>query len=742
MTKARTEGAPPGVERQSNRVLCLRTNMSGIGWFLGEAGRNALLHGRARQVTVNLVKLRPTDREPILEIIDDGVGMDADDRWRFMRLGYSKTGNGTGVRETAATIAQMLEVHTVATDESTVAWRVKMPLLQFLFEVQENRWAGDWERVPRLASRLPPSLEHGTMLVLSDFRTPDVSAVRNDRDVPLAELLAHLRPTAAQINEDTMRARIPVFFPPDDARLFVVNGKRIQPRPYEGYVLWKEADVEKPGLGAVGGEIRLADTARGAWLMMGGSTRTVPLPVFLFDMNDHNPDLLKRVPVIYNEKRLTGRLCIGALDRFPTRDREHLMADFYTSSTAHVAVDELVRIGAKMAERMREYESQPQNALADNLISEMVARLHEAQGIEPGVEQTGEKRGTGTSVEAETVAGPLPRLEVAPAQIRFEPWDGGALRDTTTVAVINPLPDEEFEWQDLEGLGLVETARGAENSIRAIRRPGVHLVIVRSCVHPSREATVQVEVRQSETTPVTPDIFCLLPTSTTVQVGQERLVRIRYEGGTSGKYEWRVEPLMRKTEALCRLVHQPGGREVKFVALREGRYLITCVDRENPARTASCRVEALARPAGPRPITCPPGMVGGGDTAVVLGNVGTGSSADAARKSFVKGETLHYRFAGREWLFAVNSDESLSEPFQVEPGNRRVLVSSRVLGRFHDPEAQRRHVWSCVADGVACIMLHEGALVAEDHISFAELVGDILEQLMATKTANGTVKKK
>ncbi len=744
----RREAVVPDDRQQSNPILDFRTNMAGIGWFLWESGRNSIHHGSAKQVTVNLGKVRLSDAEPVLEVIDDGVGMDADGRWRFIRWGYSLTGNGTGVRETAMTIAQTLEVHTVTADEPTVAWRIKLPLVQFLVDVKANQWKGEWEKVPRSESRLPPSFSHGTMIVLSDFRAPDIHALRRVRRITAREILEHLRPTLSQITEENIRSRIPTGFPPDEARLFVVNGRRIQPKAIEGFLLWKEAVHEKPGLGSVSGEVRFAEGTSGNWLMIGGSTATIPLATFLNDMREPNPELAKRVRAILREKRLTGHIRLGVLDDFPTKDREHMLADFYTSASAQVAVDELDRIAGKMEERMREYDAQPHSQLTEGLIAEFVARMHDAQGIKPQTEQSGVKRGPGTPTTTtsggeDVVTGPLPRLIVEPAQLKLEPWDGGDARDSATAIVTNPLPGEEFDWQDIEGLGLLRTAVGNLNTVQAPRQQGIHLVVVRSRLHPTREATVQVEVRQSEDAPTAPDIFSVIPSSTTVHTGQERYVRIRSEGGTSGKYEWKVEPEMRKGERACRLIEQPGGREVKFVAYIEGRYMITCVDRENPGRRTLCKVEVLARASAVPPTSCPPGTVSGGvgdGTVVTSGGVGTGSDAGDTRTGVVTGHVLHYRHGDTDWTFTLHADASISEPFYVEPENRRIFIGDLVLGRFDDPEAQRRHIASCTSDGIACVLLHEGALPAEDHVAYAQLVGDILDKVMPKKTGNGNKK--
>lgn len=710
---------------QTNPLLFFRTNLAGIGWFLYEAIRNCFLHGKAREVVINIEKIRPTDPEPELQIIDDGLGIAQEGRWRMVRLGYSDTGNGTGVRETAMTLAQMLEVHTVSADEPTRAWRIRLPLVQFFLEVQRDQFRLDWEEVPREDSRLPPGYRHGTMVILSDFRTPSSRNVRE------------LRGTLTQITEENIRSRIPQVFPPDEASRCTVNGKRIPRKPFEGFLLWKEPPADKPGLGVVSGEVRLAETASGSWLLIGGTTATVPFPKFIEGMRVHNPELARGISRLFFDKRLTGIIRMGVLEQFPTRDRENLLAEFYVSAEARMVTDELARIAERMTERLRDYEAQPRSHVTQGLIAELVARAHEAQGIKPGSAPSGQTQAAGTPGAVPTA--PPPPLVVSPSRLNLEPWDGRNERDTVTVVVKNSLPGETFSWEDPEHVGLVAKIDGVLTTIQSVRRQGVYLLIVQSRLHETRNATISVAVRPAEEPVPGPQVFSLIPMSTSVEEGQERVIRVRSEADTSGDYEWQVEPEKRDGERIARVTVQPGGREARFVGYESGRYVVTCLDRRDPTKTARSRIEVRARVVDDTggPTACPPGGLPGGDVLVTTPG-GTGS-AEEPRPSPVTESLLHYRHAGTEWVFRISADPTITDTFHVEPVNRRIFIGDAGLSRFDEGEAQRRHVVACTAEGVTAIFHHEDVIAAEDYASVAQITSEVLDLMMprTKKAENG-----
>lgn len=739
----------------SNPLSFLRTNMGGIWWFLRETGRNAINHGKAQNIAVRIYKVRPTDPEPILEILDDGIGMGEDARWLFHAIGWSNEGNGTGARKTAVMLGQRLEVHTVHVDEPTVAWRTVMPLLQFVIDVHMDRSAVVWEKVSRKESRLPESHSHGTLLILSDFRAPKVQNLNKLwKNWPPRLDTFEWRSTVDQITEEKAREHIAhEFRRPSQARLFVVNGTRIKPRPLAGLLVWPESEAKikrvktSPGLGEISGEIRLAPTSSETWLDIGGSTTTMSMRTFLTDLRVHNQELSRQVPAVWFDKRLIGYLQIGALENsWATEDREHLVHDFYVSAEARMLVDELVAIGGVVAEKVREIESQPQSDVAESLLAEVLATMHASQGIKPTAVSDGTREGPGASGGAVPVP-PPPRLMVDPSQIKLELWDGGPHRDAAIVAVRNAMPDEEFEWRDLDRAGLFEPgATGNQITVRAARRKGVYLIAVASKQYPTRERTLRVEVSTNEEVGPAPkvDEFSLIPRGTSTVVGERRLIRVRAQGTSSGQYDWQVAPATDKKERIAEIAVRPGGREVEFVGFRHGYYEVICTDVKDRSLVARSRVQVLARieeeDDGGDDVVCGVPYEGGGIMPI---EGGTGDDS-RERGSHMAGQPFTFVFRGTTWQFTARTDASVTDPFYVDQHNRRILVSSGVLMRFVEKEARMRHMVSCVADGIASLLFAEHVLIPEDHAGFTELMKTILDIALpqSKEVGNGNGGKK
>lgn len=688
---------------------------AGLAWFITEAGRNALVHGKAAQVRLTVGRLRPEDPEPVLEILDDGQGMDKTARTNAgQRLGMSSIGtNGAGLRLTASTLAQYLQFHTVTEEEPEVVYTITLPIIQFVCEVCAGTWRGEWERVPRNRSRFPRELRHGTLVVLYDFRAAD------PRD-PLDTRL--LRGTRAQITASNMVRHITRMFPPDQSRLFSVNGTRVQPKPYEGNLLWKQTVATRSGIGKLSGEIRLPETASAAWMLIGGTTATIPMAEFIKDFEEHNEELAAKIPPVFRDKRLTGIVRLEVLERFPTPDRAHLLSPFYTGEEGVVVVDELVRIGDKVTAALREYDDAPHSHVTESLLAELIANLNASQGITPG-SAPGDGPGPGPAPT------PVPVLRVEPPSLHLDPWKGTGKRDESQVAVQNPLPDEGFTWEVMGDPDILAQTAGVQVTVRAVSSVGTHLLKVSSTLHPRRTASVTVQVKHQIIIPDNADkTFLLVPLSTHVVVGQERRIQINKPGTTRPPYSWSVERAAGGKRGRARFEASSDGTYGSFLAQDPGAYTVSC-RCDKTGEVATCSVEVRVRAPETDPVPPPIPTPPAGDPP---GGPGTGDPV-RERPSHLTGLLLRFRFRGEIHEFRLQADATLRDPFFVDPDNAMVRVSDRVLGRFEAPEAQRRHVASCASDGIGLVFLDRGVLEHSDYGGFAELSLEILEHGMLRK---------
>lgn len=693
---------------------------AGLAWFIYEAGRNPFVHADARRVWFNTKRVR---NEPVLEVIDDGTGMDARGRQQAgQELGWSKEdkGIGTGVRQTAFTLARYLEFITVPKDEPRIAYRIKLPLARFLMGLYERTWKSTWDRVPREQTPFPESsdLPHGTMLLLSDFRSADPIDPENP---------AKMVSTASQITPENVIVALAKRFPPDMRRCMFVNGNPVPVKKFEGRILWREAPKTKPGLGIVSGEVGISETLDDTWLVLGGTTGTIPFANFLEGCRDHNPALAARIPRILRNRQLDGFVRIEVLERHPTAGRMKLRPHFYTSEAGQLVVDELIRIAAKVEEAHREYQDEPVSHVTDGLLDELVARVHAAKGIDPttapgGEPVPGEVPGTA----------PIPRLSVIPQRVRLELWDGKDERDSSIFVIVNPLPGETFEWDD-QGVGLLMRRQGAQIEARAIQKSGVYNIVVRSLIHPSRESSVTVTVKEPEEQVTGEDVFRVVPQATQIETGEEKTISVRSQGQSSGNYRWTVELESGGSAAkFVTLTVLPGSRQVRIVARRHGRYLVKCIDRENPDLVAVSRVEVLARRrTDDGPIVCGPPTAG--PTSVLVPGPGTGGEERPSKS----GRHLIYPFGGRVFRVGLRGDPLLREPLAVDLDNEEIVIADRVAARFEEPEARRRHVVATVTDGLLIFLMDQKVIGPEDHMAFVEVVDDMLTMNMLPRSDNG-----
>lgn len=746
-----------GKRSQNNPFLPLRRAQStaGLAWFIKEAGRNSILHGQASRVDIDLKRLGATDGEPSLICLDNGLGMDEEARDLCgCEFGWSPVSNGIGVREAAVTVAQRLEFQTVYKSEPNIVHSITIPTVKFIVDVNRALWKGKWQSSARNRGELfPKEYSHGTLVILSDFRNvdfsdPGLADIAQDVIGPISEETIKrikMKSTAHLISEERIRAIVAKELY-DLARFFVVNGKRIDSLKLDGYPLWdQKKPVEKPGLGQVSGDIRLSESGAGNLLVIGGTTATVPITNFLAGFFAHNPDLAAKIPLVFShEKRLTGYMRMRVLEKYPTTDRMQLLSSFYTSSEAHMVVEEMVRVGAKIDAKIEECNSRLPSKVTKGFIDEVVARLHDAQGVHLTFEKKEGQAGVvGGAIADEDKAAPVSRLQVSSNLIHLEPWDGGENRDSAKVQVLNPLPGEEFEWND-RGMGLLANRSGREAVIQAVKisggRGSVFLVDVVSKSNPAgRRTTITVDIRFKKTgKALSDDDFCLMPLATTVEVGQKRFIRVKHQGNSSGFYGWMLKSDQAVKDVGAHIEIQSGNMGVMFSAKRPGVYVIECEDKRNKGLVARSKIEARARriieddtPSAPVPPASGVEKIvvsAGGDGAVLV-QPPTGSTI------------LILKHNGHCRQIEVRPDAHLAEPWLIQPDRGLLAVSDRFLGLFDDTSAQRRHVLCCIVEGAAALFRRDGVLSAEDYVGEAQFIGEITRMFMAKKPDENKGKK-
>ncbi|MBI4280970.1 hypothetical protein HY628_02120 [Candidatus Uhrbacteria bacterium] len=683
---------------------------SGIAWFVVESARNSLQAG-ASKVCFDILR---GDGGPILKVLDDGTGMREQARLDFgLRYGFSpeKKGNGSGVRQTAVTVAQLLEAQTVPQDEPDVVYCITLPLERFFNEVAQNAWKGKWKRLPRRESNFPGDLAHGTLLMLSDFWVHDL----NERT------RKHSR--VGQVTEANLRNAISSKFIPDLARRLIINGKPFVHKPLDGFLLWLERGEANKSLGRISGEIRLASSGSGNWLIIGGSTATVLFTQFIEDFDVHNPDLARQIPSIFRtERRLIGFLTVETLERHSIPTRQHFLPGFYTSAEALMLVDVLQKIGRKLKERRDEFEGEAHPEEARAIVSEAVERMNAGQGIRPPAVPGG--RGDEDQRQKQPPAeAPLPKLKLSHSTCQLEVWNGRGPRDEVTVKVSNPLIGEEFEWSDRGIKSLKETA-GGRVTVRAIADKGEYIISVRSLTHPERTAGILVKMLPPSKTEPDKGVkeFRLIPLHAIITVGETKRFRIREPGNTSGFYEWEVktDEGRRPPRESLDLEELAEGREVEFTPHGHGKFTLICRDARKPHLETTATVEVRAKSRDDDDDDDRPSDDSGGDR-------GTG---DPDRSRPAEGlNRLYFDFEGKQVVVTISVDTAMIDyPFVI--GGDVIYVGAKLLNRFVDRETRLRHVVSCIADGLVVILYRRGLFTLDDHSAFAGLHTKILDMVM------------
>src|SRR3989338_4001453 len=212
--KTTQDGEDQGIGFDPQVWFSTAGNLAGLVHLLAEIIRNALNHGNAANVYVEVVERK------VLRILDDGngisgksSGMDARGRPRRSPraafgcwIGKSQAeGTGTGARLSALAMCQFLEVVTCPKDEPGKTYHCVIHLPTFIEQLCDGTWENPWKDVRREATPFPAELAHGTLVILRDFRA-------SDRHDPFDE--KRMRNTSAQITTEEVRRVIPMALPP------------------------------------------------------------------------------------------------------------------------------------------------------------------------------------------------------------------------------------------------------------------------------------------------------------------------------------------------------------------------------------------------------------------------------------------------------------------------------------------------------------------------------------------------
>ncbi|MDO8621675.1 MAG: ATP-binding protein, partial [bacterium] len=613
------------VKRTAARFLWKSAaNMASFRNVLEELLRNALFHGHAENVYVVVAADARGGKE--LHIIDDGDGMDRVGRFHFAfclgnpNIGDAgadretdKPGTGSGARLAASGLCQVIEAITVPSRERGKAYRTVLHLPTFIQDASgEVSVDADWTPVRREDTPFPASLSQGTMLILREFRVPDPNYPSDE---------SRMRDTSWKVTEEGVRRDVPAALrSPDLARRVLVNGKRIQPPELVGYPLWSQRAKEAGSLGSVSGDIRYTEEAVAWPATIGGTTSTVFLRTFLEDLREHAPKLAATIPPELFNRQLVGHIRIGVLEGFPTQSREHLDPTFYGTDSAAAVVNLLVQeVAPHIRAKLAEYESRPATEQTRASAQRVLARLHQAQGIQPGRISGGDSDETGGS------GGPRPEeqpLQVNRVTVRLEMVRSGAAIDTATFRVTNPVEGETFTWNDHgQRLIAIRSANGDRVEVRAVRKPNAYPINVQSDQYPNRQRTLSVDVFKPEDRPEG-DEFYVVPSKTTMFVDDEKAIAVGSEGKTSGDFRWEVFRLRSgkwlRVDGI--LTVSQGNRRVVVKPKERGDYRVECRDARDPKLVATCEIEVHDQPRPELPTACGPGGSADG------GGIGGGGS--------------------------------------------------------------------------------------------------------------------
>lgn len=684
--------------------LAMNLGGGGLRGLLQEILRNAFLHGRAETVHVEVgvdAKGRPT-----LTCLDDGVGMDEIARLCWLSgIGYSQAdGTGSG-RLAALTLCQIIEVVTVPQGEPEFAYRTVVNLPAFVIGTARHTWAPVWERVPRERTVFPKNVVHGAMFTYRDFRVSDPQAPADE---------TRMRDVSRTIRGDDIRSLVPIVLPPDLARRTLVGGTRIAVPDIDGFPLWRMSPRVYGTLGTVSGELRLAETTDGSWCTIGGTTASVPVQNFLMKFRENAPAIAAHIPAEFGERRLVGFIRIEALERYPTQSREHFDPAFYVNAHGAETAEFLATVvGPVIRAKRAEYESRPVSEATRASLARIVARLHTAQGVTPGTVADGGDAPGGDPTAAV--------LQVNRVTYRLEAAAGDELADEAVFRIMNPLPGETFTWDDGRKRLIIERGEGGVSArVRAVAKPGIYVIDVRSDQYEHRQKKVNVDIRMPETPNAGPSDFRLIPMWTTVVAGEEKRIAVRSQGPTSGTYNWTIVRIDGSREhSVTGFTVSEDTRQVSFCPTEHGDYLVRCVDARNSVYVATTRVEVFARPTDH-----PAKPVDGGG--------GPGYGGNGTRGTVVGRDTLKLVF--RNTHFELRSVPYLRQPWGLESEHALILFSDShpANSGARTPEERDRHLTWCLAAAIAAFEIRSGRITAEDADGISRLQDDVLRSVFVS----------
>lgn len=717
------DGATHGVRPFNERwVYATAYNQGTLADLISEIVRNAFLHGVASRVGIEL-KSDHDPRKMELRFYDNGRGLSARAAYAgdvlvrpspqdcFRSIGNSSHvgGGGGGARTTALTFCQIIEAITVPQDEPDACYCIRLHLPSLVARSLQGQFGGVWERVSRDNTPFPRPFDHGTLIILRDFRAANP-------DAPFDE--TKCRVTAQEVTLERIRkALAPPKFAADLLMKVELEGKRIQAPRVEGFPLWSLWPPKRiAGLGEVCGELVLSEDPEQRWCTIGGTTATLWLRTFLDDVREHAPALGRQLPIVLWDKRLAGYLRYGVLESFPTQDREHLLATFYENDACAAIVEHLASVIApEIVAKLAQFEARPATELTQQSLERVIGRLHHAQGIAPGTVAGG------TGTPGNDVLDPsTERLAVNRVTIHLEQLRDGGVPDEAMFRITNALPGETFTWDDRgDGIVAERSATGDSCTVRATAALGTFLVDAQSVQHPQRNRSLTVVVYEARKQ--TGKEFLLRPTHCDMLVDDTKRVGVRSEGATSGAYVWSGHRKRGKESrpVTCFTVLS-GGRSVMFTPTQPGDYIVVCTDQSNPSQTATCEIEVRAAAsvatggAGGEPL---PSHGASGD-----GDRGLGGSYQ--RKSDVGQMTWTWDGV----TFNVVGTHFWDEAWRLDARDRTIWVSDAHPSNIHARTGDARDhfiVW-CLASAHAAYRAQLGEITAGDSTAWSSKQNDVL----------------
>ncbi len=726
-------------------------SMAGMGWVLREGVRNSVRWGKATRVEISIGD-DPAVGGLAISILDDGKGNNADGRDRFSnKLGHVNMGggNGTGIRDTALTVCQVLECYTISVDEPNVVYYIRLPIVEWFLRIACDDWHGQWQSFSRMSERnpIPDSLKSGTLIRLSDFR-------RSFFDAPFDE--SKMVDTSKLITPERAVQAIKLHLR-EYVDIVRINDKPIKLGALPGYKLWKPKPVQREHLGTVSGHVNIASDPEGHRLTIGGTTSTIGFDKFLEDISEQAPDLAKRIPVVFaTNRQLIGAIRIEALEPYSAQQRQCLLPDFYSMPNAQRMLDELCRIAEVIEKGLVRYAKRTSSDVTRACIGSVAARLNKAAGVSfvsgtdsaasggasdssgPTSAATSESVHADTSQEEgvqQSVSAPAePALEpliVSPRSVRLEQWRGEGERDETTVSVQNPIGDETFVWNDFDS-NLVSDPYGALVTIAASRKEGTHLVTVQSKEHPSRMAHVDVNIHKLEENPEDPGAtpFKLIPETMNIVIGEERPVKVHHQGETSGDYVWGWHA---PGEGIV-CIEQPGNRRLMVRAVAQGKYTVTCRDKRDGTLSRTTIINVRPPKVKPPEEEDPtPSDDASSDAAGDGDGLKASPITTSARPEMYPGVIGAISFAveldDQTFAFTAEATPAINSTFYADSENRQISIGDRMASAAALDNRQREmHVLHAMAHGVRSIMLSTGELDPRDARQHERLVDFILSK--------------